>query len=274
MPTAHDSQSLDSDIRAFYRDAVDVMDHASVPFLVGGAYAFGLYTGIERHTKDFDLFLRPEDCEAALRAFSEAGYETELPYPHWLGKAHCGDAFVDLIFSSGNGVATVDDLWFQHAGEGSIFDKRVLVCPAEEIIWSKSYVLERERYDGADVLHLLRACGRDLDWQRLLARFGPHWRVLLSHLILYGFAYPDERDVVPRPVLDDLLSRLAVERDQPPPHQHVCQGTILSREQYLVDVEQWGYRDGRKLPRGPMSAQDISIWTAAIESTQTEGSLH
>ena len=97
MPAAADTRNLDGDTRAFYCDALEVMNRAGVPFLIGGAYAFGLYTGIERHTKDFDLFLLPQDCEAALRAFAEVGYQTELSYPHWLGKVFYKDAFVDLI---------------------------------------------------------------------------------------------------------------------------------------------------------------------------------
>ena len=35
-----------------------------MPFLVGGAYAFERYTGIARHTKDFDLFIHPRDVRA------------------------------------------------------------------------------------------------------------------------------------------------------------------------------------------------------------------
>ena len=49
----------------------------------------------------------------------------------------------------------------------------VLLAPPEEMIWSKAFVCERERYDGADVNHLLRACGRQMDWQRLLAALRP-----------------------------------------------------------------------------------------------------
>ena len=30
----------------------------------------------------------------------------------------------------------------------------VLLCPVEEILWSKGYIQERERYDGADIAHL------------------------------------------------------------------------------------------------------------------------
>ena len=32
------------------------------------------------------------------------------------------------------------------------------LIPAEEMIWSKAFIMERERYDGADVAHILRAC--------------------------------------------------------------------------------------------------------------------
>ena len=38
-----------------------------------------------------------------------------MTFPHWLGKAYRGDDFCDVIFSSGNGVCRVDDLWFEHS---------------------------------------------------------------------------------------------------------------------------------------------------------------
>jgi hypothetical protein len=30
------------------------------------------------------------------------------------------------------------------------YDVPVIFCPPEEMIWSKAFVMERERYDGAD----------------------------------------------------------------------------------------------------------------------------
>ena len=121
----------------------------------------------------------------------------------WIAKARCGEDVVDIIFSSGNGVAVVDDDWFAHAREATILDMRARLCPPEEMIWSKGYIMERERFDGADVAHLLRACGRTLDWPRLLARFDRHWPVLLVHLVLFAFVYPSERDAVPAWVMDE-----------------------------------------------------------------------
>jgi hypothetical protein len=172
-----------------------------------------------------------------------------------------------VIFSSGNGVARVDDGWFVHAVEGRVFDTVVLLCPVEETIWSKAFVMERERFDGADIAHLIRGSGRDINWQRLLERFGPHWRVLLAHLVMFGFIYPGERDTVPAWVLDELMNRLRAEAVTPPPQERICQGTIISRAQYLVDIEHWGYEDAR-LAGGHMVDDDIVLWTDAIATEQ------
>ena len=132
------------------------------------------------------------------------------------------------------------------------------------MIWSKAWVMERERFDGADVAYLLHAVGDRLDWDRLLARFGPHWRVLLGHLVLFGFIYPDVRTRVPAQVMRTLMARLEAELETEDPGERACQGTLLSREQYLIDVEHWGYRDARLSPPGPMGADDIARWTDAI----------
>ena len=235
-------------------------------FLIGGAHAVAPYTGIVRDTKDLDVFLRRQDCEPALAVLADAGFTTELTFPHWLGKAYAGDPFIDLIFSAGNAVAAVDDLWFAHATPGEVLGIPVRLCPPEEMIWSKAFIMERERYDGADIAHLILACGRELDWARLLRRFGRRWRVLLSHLVLFGFAYPGERDVIPDAVMADLLRRLDRERAEPGPSGRVCDGTLLSREQYLVDVIERDYADGRLTPRGEMTAAEIAHWTAAIHT--------
>ena len=257
---------LDPETRRVYTRALQALRQAGVDFLIGGAHAVAPYTGIVRDTKDLDVFLRRQDCEPALAVLADAGFTTELTFPHWLGKAYAGDPFIDLIFSAGNAVAAVDDLWFAHATPGEVLGIPVRLCPPEEMIWSKAFIMERERYDGADIAHLILACGRELDWARLLRRFGRCWRVLLSHLVLFGFAYPGERDVIPDAVMADLLRRLDRERAEPGPSGRVCDGTLLSREQYLVDVTERDYADGRLTPRGEMTAAEIAHWTAAIHT--------
>jgi hypothetical protein len=239
---------LEPHIYSFYCTALGAIQQSQVPFLVGGAYALARHTGIVRHTKDVDIFTRPEDCERILQVLSAAGYRTELTDPRWLAKAYLGEDFIDVIFSSGNGIAEVDDAWFEHAIEAKIFGLPVQLCPAEETIWSKAFIMERERFDGADIAHLLRAYGARLDWNRLLERFGVHWRVLLSHLILFGYIYPSERESIPSSVMDLLIGRLRNEEVPQRTTGRLCQGTLLSKVQYAIDIERWGYQDARLLP--------------------------
>jgi hypothetical protein len=239
---------LEPRLYQFYYAALSALQRAHVPFLVGGAYALACHTGVVRHTKDFDIFVRPRDCQRTLDVFSAAGYRTELTDPCWLAKAYAGADFIDVIFSSGNCVAEVDDAWFTYAIDATVFGLPVQLCPAEETIWSKAFVMERERYDGADVAHLLRAYGDRLDWHRLLDRFDAHWRVLLSHLILFGFIYPHERARIPPFVMDTLLDCLRGEAQPPETAGRLCQGTLLSKVQYAIDLDRWGYQDARLLP--------------------------
>jgi hypothetical protein len=257
--------ALDERTRDFYRDALGRLDDAGIPYLVGGAYAFARYTGIERHTKDFDIFIRREDYDHIIEVFRKAGYQTELSFPHWLGKAFKGEDFIDLIFSAGNGVAAVDDLWFEHAVYETVLDMNVRLIPAEEMIWSKGLIMERERFDGADVVHIIRSVGHKIDWRRLLDRYGPNWRALFAHLVLFGFVYPSHRSQVPQWVMDELTARLALETKQPDATEKYCYGTIISRQQYLPDLEVWGYKDARLRPVGTLSSDEIAHWTAGIE---------
>ncbi len=244
------------------------MIESQIPFLVGGAYAFERYTGIARHTKDLDIFVRPQDCPRILDVLSNKnGCRTEITAPHWLAKAFCGENFVDIIFNCANGLAEVDDIWFEHAIQEEVLGMPMRICPPEEIIWSKAFVMARDRFDGADVAHLIRACSDRLNWSRLLQRFGSQWRVLFSHLILFGFIYPGERSQVPNWVMDELSQRLQQEVNSTPVEEKLCQGTLLSPLQYQIDVEQWGYQDARLSPRGTMTAKEISQWTEHLKKT-------
>ena len=109
-----------------------------------------------------------------------------------------------------------------------------------------------------------RSATAQLDWKRLLRRFGPNWRVLLAQLVMFGFIYPSERERIPSWVMQDLMRRLQASMSASPPQRRLCRGTLLSRQQYLIDVEQWGYLDARALDDNPMSDDDIATWTSAI----------
>ena len=269
-PAPSQGEEVDPRVADFYRQAMRALNGAGIPFLVGGTFAHACYTGIRRPTKDLDLFIRRDDYERVAQLMQHHGFRTELSYPHWLAKVYDGQEFIDLIFNSGNGVTPVDDRWFHDNYRAEMFGVPVLVANPEDSLLSKAFIMERERYDGGDIAHVLQARAEQLDWRSLLERFGPHWRVLLAHLILFGYIYPGERHRIPRWVLAGLMERLADETDAPPAaDEHVCAGTLLSREQYLHDVEQGGYVDGRLTSASTMTPEDVAAWTGNIHARKS-----
>jgi len=263
---ALDILEADSDTRDFYRDVVRLFAEKELPFLIGGTFALQRYTGITRRTKDIDFFIKREDYERFRATLRAAKFRVELTYPHWLGKIFKGNNFADLAFRSGNGEGAVDDEWFEHSVEEQFWGIPVRLCPPEETIWSKAFILERERFDGADINHVLLARAATLNWDRLVRRFGDKWRILLMHLVTFGFVYPNERHLIPKRIMNALMARLSEEVEKPYEGvDKLCRGTLISREQYLKDVHEWGYLDARIEPHGRMSEEDVDHWTAAID---------
>jgi predicted nucleotidyltransferase len=262
-------EEVDPGTAAFYRRALQALVDAGVPFLVGGAFAHACFTGIRRSTKDLDLFIKREDYDRVAALMQDRGWRTEMTYPHWLAKVYAGEDFIDLIFNSGNGLTPVDEAWFRNNARADVLGVPVCIANIEDGLLSKAFIMERERYDGADIAHLLQANAERLDWAGLLERFGPHWRVLLAHLTLFGFVYPGERHRVPHWVMEHLIARLVTETRQAPADDlRVCAGTLLSRAQYLHDVERLGYVDGRLTPASTMTPEDVARWTEAISAEQ------
>jgi hypothetical protein len=263
MSMAPTHSSVETPSHSFYRQTLELLGRSGIPYLIGGAFAFVHQTGIDKSTKDLDIFVRPGDIQRVLEVCRRAGLEGELVFSHWLAKIRAPEGFIDVIFSSGNGIAAVDDGWFEHAREVDLLGIPVKIAPVEETLWSKAFVMERERFDGADVVHILLSHGQSLDWRRLIDRFGIHWRVLFAHVVLFGFIYPSERSRVPGWVTEELMERMRGELAEPDGGDRVCNGTLLSWSQYLGDVLSGDYRDGRIRPFGNMSAQEVARWTAA-----------
>lgn len=255
---------------AFYRRALRILVDAQVPFLVGGAFSHACFTGIRRSTKDLDLFIRRADFERIAQMMEAEGWRSEMTYPHWLAKVYAGEDFIDLIFNSGNGLTPVGNHWFENNATADVLGVPVRVANIEDSMLSKAFIMERERFDGADIAHLILLNADRLDWQGLLDRFGDHWRVLLAHVTLFGFIYPGEKHRIPGWVTETLARRLAADAHAPAPEAdpRVCAGTLLSREQYLHDVEQLGYIDGRLTPVSTMTPEDVATWTEAIPARQ------
>ena len=63
----------------------------------------------------------------------------------------------------------------------------------------------------------------------------------------------------------ELLTRMEADHDGTVTTERICRGPFLSRGQYLVDVDQWGYPDARlRANGGAMTLPEIRNWTAGI----------
>jgi hypothetical protein len=244
----------DPQVCRFYVSALAALDRARVPYVVGGGYAMAYYTGISRNTKDLDLFVKPEDRDRCLTTLTAAGCRTEFFYPFWIAKAINGveeAGFIDILYASANGMGQVDDQWLDNAVEHEVLGYHTRLIPAEEQLWSKSFVQDRDRYDQADVAHLILARGHLMDWGRLLRRFEGHEAVLLAQVVLYNYAFPTEREQVPGWVMERLSD--AAQRDLPamaPAGQRLCRGTFICQRGYLPDIHDRGFADARLRQHG------------------------
>ncbi len=222
-----------------FRGVLQHLNDTRVPYVIAGAAALQLHTGICRNTKDLDLFLAAEHVDAALRSLREEGFETEVPDPVWLAKAHRGEYYVDLITGMSNAVIVVDHSWIERGIASDFFGVPVKVLAPEELIASKLFVTRRERFDGADIAHVIFGVKNRLDWQRLLELVGEHWEMLLWNLILYHYVYPAHPDYVPSSVWDDLLARLR-ESVAHPAKSAPFRGSLLDPMMFAIDVKEWG----------------------------------
>jgi len=224
------------------------MNRAGVPYVVSGAFALQKHTGIWRNTKDLDLFLPADAVPEALRHLQEQGFQTEVRDPVWLAKAHRNGYFVDLITGMSNAVITVDRSWINRSFHAVVLGVPTRVLAPEELIASKLFVNFRERFDGADIVHIVYGTRGRLDWPRLLQLVGEHWELLLWELILFRYVYPGKQDYVPREVWDDLLARLRSSLDAP--SSTPFRGSLVDEKMFAIDVKEWGMENLLAQQRG------------------------
>ncbi len=228
----------------FYAKVLDILLSNAIPFMVGGTFAFTVYTGIERPTKDLDIFCTQEDYPKALKALNNAGYRTELTDWHWLAKAFDDKKhFVDFIFVEANEKRKVDQSWLKNARQSILFGHQVKLMPPEEMLCSKVYVQSREKFDGPDVVHLILKQGKTLNWQLIFDRMQDHWQVLFSHLLMFRFIYPSKKDIIPKWLMEKLLYYTQRDLQIPPSEENISRGLLLSRTFYGIDMAQWGFHD-------------------------------
>ena len=221
------------------REVLRALEHEGIPYAVAGAFALLEHTGICRTTKDLDLFLTAENWSAALRYLESHGFECEVCDPVWLAKVHRGNFFVDLITGMSNATISVEESWIRNARPASVLGIETRVLAPEELLVSKLFVTRRERFDGADIAHIIYGTQGKLDWGRILHLIGKHWEMLLWALILFRYVYPAKSDYVPALVWQELLGRFMKQISEPD-GQAKFRGSLIDDNMFAIDVKDWG----------------------------------
>ena len=240
--TSSTPQLLPKKQEALFREVLLLLEEQRIPFAVSGAFALQQHTGICRDTKDLDIFLSAENASIALASLHKEGFECEISDPVWLAKAHRGNYFVDLITGMSNGVISVDQSWIERSHPAIVMGVPTRVLGPEELIASKLFVTRRERFDGADIAHVIYATQGKLDWDRLLQHAGEHWEILLWALLLFRYVYPAQTKYVPAQIWQDLIGRLTIAITDPNPNQDF-RGSLIDEFMFAIDMKEWGLKD-------------------------------
>jgi Nucleotidyl transferase of unknown function (DUF2204) len=222
-----------------FQEVLALFEQNQIAYAVAGAFALREHTGICRDTKDLDVFLTSHNVEVALDCLRKEGFDCQICDPVWLYKAYRGRFFVDLITGMSNAALVVEDSWIERAIPAVVHGVQTSVLAAEELLASKLFVTRRERFDGADIAHVIYGTRGKLDWQRVLSLVGEHWEILFWALVLFRYVYPAQTDYVPKEVWSELIGHFqnAVSNRDPAAK---FRGSLIDNKMFAVDVNEWG----------------------------------
>jgi hypothetical protein len=154
----------------------------------------------------------------------------------------------------------VDDLWIQRSKPAVVHGVQTRVLAAEELLASKLFVTRRERFDGADIAHIIYGTRGQLDWARIVQLAGDNWEMLFWALLLFRYVYPAQTNFVPMNIWCDLLTRFQNILSHPDPNAPF-RGSLIDDKMFAIDLNEWGlsnlmqeYRE-RRLEAVPPTCQ-------------------
>lgn len=191
-----------------YKIVLNTAIEAGLPFVLGGGLAVGVYSGRLRNTKDLDVYILPDHREAFIEVMTACGlvdYFDKLPYDRdWIYRGNRDNVIVDAIWAMANKRAQVDRSWLYSGPVIKMFGQEFRVIAPEELIWSKLYVLQRDRCDWPDILNLIHATGPHLDWDHLLGRVEEDQPLLKGLLSVFSWISPERAQEIPPHVWNTL----------------------------------------------------------------------
>jgi hypothetical protein len=224
--------------RTEYRTALRALGQARIPFVIGGEWGVTHYATVGRTTVDLDLMIQPADVGRAVAQLVQVGAR-ELQRDEIHVSLLYNVSAIDMVHHIAHGLIPVDEGWRRRAVPTRLFGLQTFVASVEDLIWSKAFIAARHRFDGADIVHLIRATHDRLDWKRLRDAFDPFPQLLLAYINLFSFCYPSEANAVPEWLLNDLLSfNVGVSATD---HAAICRGALLDGNSFDFDFVAKGY---------------------------------
>lgn len=218
---------------AIYKRVIAEARKRGLNFAVGGGLAAMVYAGQWRNTKDIDLYVPERQHEDMIRTVRDLGlqdYYEILPYDRkWIYRSYKQETIVDVIWAMANQRAVVDETWLRGPQVEADGERFQLLAPEEEL-WSKLYVMQRDRCDWPDALNLLYGVGPELDWRHLLQRVEPDVALLAGLLSVFGWICPQRARALPSWVWTEL--RLTVPEPLATPE-------LVAQRARLLDSRPW-----------------------------------
>jgi len=191
---------------AIYKETIDAMETAGVPYVVGGGIAVAAY-GRVRATKDIDLYVKPVDTKRALDALGKAGFETNpMSDVKWLAKGYKDGVQVDFILENIGGIVTTDET-IKRGRYMYVSGCRMFIMSPEDLVFRKVLAMRCLRDDWYDCIAVLSNTYRAFDWDYCLRLVKDFTERALSFVL---FVKTDWDHVIPVPpqVISTLMARM------------------------------------------------------------------
>ncbi len=216
-----------------YLNVIQEAGRRGIRFALGGSAALGFYTGIRRRSKDLDLYVEPRHRDELIAVLKDEGmrdYYDQVPYDRgWIYRATKDDVIIDVIWQMANRRAPVDAAWLNRGPEMEIPSGRVRLVPIEETIWSRLYVVQRDRCDWPDIWNLIECAAGRIDWEYLFSRIGEDAPLLRAILVVYGWLRPQSAAAkLPEWIKDQI--RL----EDPGADQNLSRAALLDSREWLA----------------------------------------
>jgi hypothetical protein len=128
------------------------------------------------------------------------------------------------------------------------------------LVASKIFVARRERFDGADIAHVIYGTYGSFDWRREMELVGEHWEMLLWSLVLFRYVYPAQSHYVPAEIWCELLRRFEAEIRNTD-SEATFRGSLVDDNMFAIDVNEW------RMPN--LLAERRAQRLAEVDGTQT-----